>query len=80
MGAAQLTLFEEVRARRLCCKNGLRGVVNLLSDLFRSPSVCHIRPMHTSPANRYKNHRFPAEIIRHSVWLYYPLLPQLPRR
>jgi hypothetical protein len=24
MGAAQLILFEEVRARRFCCKNGLR--------------------------------------------------------
>ena len=24
----------------------------------------------TSP-DRYKNHRFPAEIISHSVWLYY---------
>ncbi len=23
------------------------------------------------PAKRYKNHRFPAEIISHSVWLYY---------
>jgi DDE domain len=22
------------------------------------------------PANSYKNHRFPAEIIRHAVWLY----------
>ena len=21
--------------------------------------------------NRYKNHRFPAEIISHGVWLYY---------
>ena len=27
----------------------------------------------TPPANseRYKNHRFPGEIIRHGVWLYY---------
>ena len=27
----------------------------------------------TPPANteRYKNHRFPAEIISHGVWLYY---------
>jgi hypothetical protein len=24
MGAAQLILFEEVHARRFCCKNGLR--------------------------------------------------------
>jgi putative transposase len=24
-----------------------------------------------TPANRYKNHRFPAEIISHAVWLYF---------
>jgi putative transposase len=30
------------------------------------------RPMQTAvPANPYKNHRFPAELIRHAVWLYY---------
>jgi putative transposase len=23
------------------------------------------------PTDRYKNHRFPAEIIRHAVWLYF---------
>jgi putative transposase len=23
------------------------------------------------PANPYKNHRFPAEIISHGIWLYY---------
>jgi putative transposase len=23
------------------------------------------------PANPYKNHRFPAEIISHAVWLYF---------
>ena len=28
--------------------------------------------MNTSaPTDRYKNHRFPAEIISHGVWLYY---------
>jgi putative transposase len=28
--------------------------------------------MNTRPAiNPYKRHRFPAEIISHSVWLYY---------
>jgi len=28
----------------------------------------------TPPADiaRYKNHRFPGEIISHGVWLYYP--------
>ena len=25
----------------------------------------------TIPANPYKNHRFPAEIISHAVWLYF---------
>ena len=25
----------------------------------------------TTPANRYKNHRFPVEIISHAVWLYF---------
>jgi len=24
-----------------------------------------------TPATRYKNHRFPIEIIRHAVWLYF---------
>jgi putative transposase len=24
-----------------------------------------------TPANSYKNHRFPAEIISHAVWLYF---------
>src|SRR2546422_5731782 len=24
-----------------------------------------------APANRYKNHRFPTEIISHAVWLYF---------
>ena len=27
--------------------------------------------MHTPATTRYKNHRFPAEIISHGVWLYY---------
>jgi putative transposase len=27
--------------------------------------------MNTPSTNRYKNHRFPAEIIRHAVWLYF---------
>jgi putative transposase len=25
----------------------------------------------TAPANRYKNHRLPAEISGHAVWLYF---------
>lgn len=45
-----------------------RGVVNLLD----THTVCHIGGM-TTPASdtRYKNYRFPAEIISHGVWLYY---------
>jgi putative transposase len=27
--------------------------------------------MNTPAINHYKNHRFPAEIISHGVWLYY---------
>jgi hypothetical protein len=34
--------------------------------------VWHPHRMNTStPTNRYKNHRFPAEIMSHGVWLYY---------
>jgi hypothetical protein len=34
--------------------------------------VWHTRRMNTPAAdNRYKNHRFPAESISHSVWLYF---------
>jgi hypothetical protein len=41
-----------------------------LVDLYRLWSVWHIRPMKTAmPANPYQNHRFPAEIISHAVWL-----------
>jgi putative transposase len=47
------------------------GVVNLLSGLSRAHLVCHTRRMNMSSINRYKNHRFPAEIISHGVWLYF---------
>jgi putative transposase len=30
--------------------------------------TCH---MSTPLTNRYKKHRFPAEIISHAVWLYF---------
>jgi putative transposase len=44
------------------------GIVNLSS----SWEVWHTRRMNTPAAdNRYKNHRFPAEIISHGVWLYF---------
>jgi putative transposase len=48
------------------------GIVNLSISLYRLGSVWHTRPMNTAlPANSYKNHRFPAEIIRYAVWLYF---------
>jgi putative transposase len=48
------------------------GTVNLLISLYRCCPVWHTRPMKTAmPANPYKNHRFPADIISHGVWLYY---------
>jgi len=47
------------------------GIVNLLISLYRCCPVWHTRPMKTAiPATPYKNHRFPAEIISHAVWLY----------
>jgi putative transposase len=50
----------------------LVGIVNLLISLYRFCPVWHILPMKTAmPANPYKNHRFPAEIISHTVWLYF---------
>jgi putative transposase len=59
------TFYKGERSKR-------KGVVNLLISLYRLCSVWHIRPMKTAtPANPYKNHRFPAEIISHAVWLYF---------
>jgi putative transposase len=50
----------------------LSGIVNLLISLCRCCPVWHTRLMKTAmPANPYKNHRFPAEIISHAVWLYF---------
>jgi putative transposase len=43
----------------------------LLSGLFSSHLVCHTRCINTPSVNRYKNHRFPVEIISHGVKLYY---------
>jgi hypothetical protein len=35
-------------------------------------TLCQSWGMDTSaPNNRYKNHRFPVEIISHAVWLYF---------
>jgi hypothetical protein len=47
------------------------GSVNLLSSLYRFGPVWHTRRMNPPSINRYKNHRFPAEIISHAVWLYF---------
>jgi hypothetical protein len=47
-------------------------VVNLLISLYRLSPVWHTRRMKTIvPANPYKNHRFPEEILNHAVWLYF---------
>jgi hypothetical protein len=43
----------------------------LLSGLSRARLVCHTRRMDNPSITRYKNHRFPAEIISHAVWLYF---------
>jgi putative transposase len=47
------------------------GIVNLLSGLSSARLVCHTRRMNTPSITRYKNHRFPVEIISHAVWLYF---------
>jgi hypothetical protein len=47
------------------------GIVNLLSDLCSSRSVSDTRLMSTPLTHRDKNHRFPAGIIAHGVWLYF---------
>jgi hypothetical protein len=47
------------------------GIVNLLSALYSSSAVCHTSYMSIPSTHRDKNHRFPAEIISHSVWLYF---------
>jgi transposase-like protein len=54
-------------------RTGKRRVhfINLLSGLSSSRLVCHTRRMNTPSSNRYKNHRFPVEIISHAVWLYF---------
>jgi putative transposase len=42
-----------------------------VSGLSSARLVCHTRRMNPSSSNRYKHHRFPAEIISHAVWLYF---------
>jgi transposase-like protein len=41
----------------------------------RAPVVCDIRGMIPLSMNRYKNCRFPAEIINYGVWPYYRFCP-----
>jgi putative transposase len=48
--------------------NARPGFVNLLEAF----PLWHTRGMNTPAAShRYKNHRFPVEIISHGVWLYF---------
>jgi putative transposase len=49
----------------------IQGIINLLSDLSSPRPMCDTRHMNTPSPNRYKHHRFPAEIISHGVWLYF---------
>ena len=48
-----------------------RGIVNLLGGLSSAYQVCDTHGMSPLPINRYKNHRFQAEVISHGVWLYF---------
>src|SRR5215510_6687881 len=50
-------------------EQSLAGIVNLLDSHTTVWQSCG---MNTAAAsNHYKNHRFPAEIISHAVWLYF---------
>jgi putative transposase len=49
----------------------ISGIVNLMSSLSSARLMCHTRGMRPLSTNRYKHHRFPAEIISHGVWLYF---------
>src|SRR4249920_2427546 len=41
-------------------------------QLVESHAVCQSYGMDTAPVTtKYKNHRFPIEIISHAVWLYF---------
>jgi hypothetical protein len=47
---------------------------NYAHSLYRHRPVWHTCSINTLPAtNLYKRHRFPTEIISHSVWLYFRL-------
>jgi hypothetical protein len=56
-------------------KTALLGEHTVLSNkpnhLYSRSTVWHHHAMNISPTpNLYKRHRFPAEIISYSVWLY----------
>jgi hypothetical protein len=51
-------------------------MVNLLSGLSSAHLACDTRFMSLSSTNRYKHHRFPAEIISQGVWLYLAFLAE----
>jgi hypothetical protein len=55
MGAAKLILFEEVRARRFCCKNGLRlreGCLENFSHHGRHRFQMHAIPERLNPPGK----------------------------
>jgi putative transposase len=54
-------------------RTGKRRVhsINLLSSLSSARLMCLTRSMRPLSTDRYKHHRFPAEIISHGVWLYF---------
>jgi hypothetical protein len=43
----------------------------LVEQLSQTSPMCHTRRMSALSPHRYKNHRFPTEIISHGVWLYF---------
>jgi putative transposase len=44
---------------------------SLLRSLSSTQLMCGTQGMNTASTNRYKHHRFPAEITSHGVWLYF---------
>lgn len=46
-------------------------MVNLLSRVSSARLMGHTQRTNTPAINRYKDHRFPVELISHGVWLYF---------
>ena len=62
------TSREEQTWKRPIGRLSAEGIVNLSG----SYAVCQSCSMDTPvAATKYKNHRFPVEIISHAVWLYF---------